>query len=175
MHATALHVLHKRLAALRMLLVLRGNEWKLRAQLAVAVEIRRLNGQIELQNLARSRVLLSSYINVLSDQECLMRYRFFRKDVGFISGLIPWESSLHYHGRIRTRRRRYRIDPVEATAIFLPRLATDSRWVDVQDEFGKHSACLTEISYHTIELFNSKFGEHITTWPFKLLQERAAH
>jgi hypothetical protein len=77
------------------------------------------------------------------------------------SGLIPWENYLDYHGRMRTRRRRYRIDPVEATAIFLRRLATVSRWVDVQDEFGKHSACLTEIFYHTIELFYSKFCEHM--------------
>jgi hypothetical protein len=77
-----------------------------------------------------------------------------RKDDGFISELIPWDQCLDEYGRMRTARRRSRIDPMEATSIFLRRLSTVARWVDVQEEFGKHTACLTEIFYHTLELFS---------------------
>jgi hypothetical protein len=76
---------------------------------------------------------------------------------------------------MRTARRRYRIDPVEATAIFLRRLSSPIRLVDIRDEFGKHIACLTEIFYHTLDLFYSKFGPRIQTWPEELLQKRAAY
>jgi hypothetical protein len=59
--------------------------------------------------------------------------------------------------------------------ILLRRLSSPSRWVDLQTEFGKRSACLTEIFYHTLELFYSKFGPVIQTWPERLFQRRAAH
>jgi DDE superfamily endonuclease len=47
--------------------------------------------------------------------------------------------------------------------------------VDVQFEFGKHSACITEIFYHTLELFHSKFGERILTWPHTIIEKRASY
>jgi DDE superfamily endonuclease len=37
----------------------------------------------------------------------------------------------------------------------------------------KHSACLAEIFYHALELFYSKFGTLIRTWPVEFLQARA--
>jgi hypothetical protein len=167
-------VLQKRFSTLRIFLIRRERDWNLRSQLAVAAEIRRLREQIELQNTMRCRIAMSSFnINVLSDEECLVKYRFTRNDIGFISKLIPWDSCLDHRGRMRTTRRRYRIDTVEATAILLRRLSTVSRWVDVEGEFGKHSACLAEIFYHTLELFHSKFGTLIRTWPVELLQARA--
>jgi hypothetical protein len=64
---------------------------------------------------------------------------------------------------------------METTAILLRRLSTVSRWVDLQEEFGKHSACLTEIFYHTLELFHSKFSPLVTTWHLAILQERAEY
>jgi hypothetical protein len=76
---------------------------------------------------------------------------------------------------MRTGRRRYCIDPVEATAIMLRRMATASHCVDVQFEFGKHSACLTDIFYHTLELFHSKFGERIMTWRHNRIEKRASY
>jgi hypothetical protein len=114
-------------------------------------------------------------INAVSDQECLVRYLFTTEDVGFISRLIPWELSLDKFGRLRTGRRRYCIYPVEATAIMLRRKVTAPRLVEVQFEFGKHSACLTEIFYHTLELFHSKFGERIMTWPHNIIEKRASY
>jgi hypothetical protein len=151
---------------MRSILILRNREWALRKKLPVAVEIRRLKNQVVLHDLPRCRILMHSFnINALSNQECLVRYLFTREDVGFISRLIPWELSLYEFGRMRTGRRHYCIYPVEATAIMPRRMATASRWVDVQFEFVKHSACLTEIFYHTLELFHSKFGEGIMTWP----------
>jgi hypothetical protein len=126
--------------------------------------------------MARFRDLKSSFnINSLSDDECLIKFRFMRKDVVFISELIPWDKGLEEHGRLRTARRRYRIDPMEANDILLQRLSTVSRWVDLQEEFGKHSACLSEIFYHTLELFHSKLSPLVTTWPLGILQERAEY
>jgi hypothetical protein len=118
-------ILCRRLAAIRTVLILRNREWTLRTRLAVAVEIQRLKNQVVLHDLARCRILMHSFnINALSDQECLLRYLFTREDVGFISRLILWELSLDEFGRMRTGRRRYCIDPVEATAIMLRRMAT---------------------------------------------------
>jgi DDE superfamily endonuclease len=42
-------------------------------------------------------------------------------------------------------------------------------------EFGNHSACLTEIFYHSLELFHSKFGERIMRWPYKKIEKRASY
>jgi hypothetical protein len=62
---------------------------------AILSELMRLEEQIELQMLARITIWTSSFnINALSDLQCLLRYRFRRKDVGFIAGLIPWGTVL---------------------------------------------------------------------------------
>jgi DDE superfamily endonuclease len=72
-------------------------------------------------------------------------------------------------------RKRYRTDPVEATAICLRILGSPSRWVDLRLEFGKHIAALTEIFYHTLKLFYSTFGTKLETWPDRLVASRAAY
>jgi hypothetical protein len=122
--------------------------------IAVLSELRRLEEQMELQRLARTRIWTSSFnINALSDLQCLQRYRFRRNDAGFIASLIPWENGLEAEGKVRTSQKRYLADPLESTAIKLRRLATPSRWIDVQIEFGKHRSALSEIFYHALELF----------------------
>ena len=74
--------LRKRLTVLQIFLILGKSENGLRVKLAVTAEIRRLQEQIELQKMARCRVLKSSFnINSLSDEECLIKFRFMRKDV----------------------------------------------------------------------------------------------
>jgi hypothetical protein len=72
-------------------------------------------------------------------------------------------------------RRRSRVDPVDATAIFLRRLATPSRWVDLQQEFGKNTAALSELFCHALELFYTKFGSTLRNWPDSLISLRAAN
>jgi hypothetical protein len=68
-------VLRKRLAMLRNFLILSKSERSLRLKLTVTAEIRRIQEQIELQNMARFRVLKSSFnINSLSDKECLIKF-----------------------------------------------------------------------------------------------------
>jgi hypothetical protein len=47
--------------------------------------------------------------------------------------------------------------------------------VDVQEEFRKHNVCLTEILYHKLELFHSKFSPLVKTWRLGILQERAEY
>jgi hypothetical protein len=129
-------VLRKRLAILHSFLMLGKSEWSLRLKFTVTGEIRRIQEQMELQNMARCRVLTSSFnINSLSDEECLIKFRFMRKDVGFISELIPWDQCLDEYGRMRTARRRYQIDPMEATAIF----CVDCRLLPVGLMFRKNS------------------------------------
>jgi hypothetical protein len=91
-------------------------------------ELRRLREQIELQHLARIKVLSSTFkLNSIGDLQRLQRYRFTRKDVRFLADLIPWGKRLDHEGRMRTSQKRYLVDPVEATAIMLRRLATASR------------------------------------------------
>jgi hypothetical protein len=115
--------------------------------------LRRLNEQLDLQHLARMKVLSSTFnLNSISDLPCLQRYRFTRKDFRFLADLIPWGKRLDHEGRMRTSQKRYLVDPVKATAIILRRLATASRWVDVESEFGKHRSALSEIFYHALEL-----------------------
>jgi hypothetical protein len=68
-------VLRKRLDILRNFLTLSKLERSLRLKLTVTAEIRRIQEQIELQNMARFRVLKSSFnINSLSDKECLIKF-----------------------------------------------------------------------------------------------------
>jgi hypothetical protein len=74
---------------------------------------------------------------------------------------------------MRTSQKRYLVDPVEATAIMLRRLATASRWVDVESEFGKHRSAVSETIYHALELFYSEFGRALETWPESLVKLRA--
>jgi DDE superfamily endonuclease len=136
--------------------------------------LKRLEEQIELQRLARIRIWTSSFnINSLSDLQCLQRYRFRRKDVGFIAGLIPWENGLDPNGKMRTSQKRYLVDPLESTAIMLRRLATPSRWIDLQIEFGKHRSALSEVFYHAMELFYDEFGSSLEKWPQGLVESRA--
>jgi hypothetical protein len=79
---------------------------------AILSELKRLVEQIELQWLARIRIWTSSFnINSLSDLQCLQRYRFRRKDVCFIAGLIPWENGLDLNVKMRTSQKRYLVDP----------------------------------------------------------------
>jgi hypothetical protein len=121
---------------------------------AIVIELRRLGEQIKLQNLARMRVLTSTFnLNFISDLQYFQRYRYTRKDVRFLADLIPWGKCLDHEGRMRTSQKRYLVDPVDATAIMRRRLATVSRWVDVEPEFGKHHSALSEIFYHALELF----------------------
>jgi hypothetical protein len=103
----------------------------------VLSELRRLEEQIELQRLARIKIWTSLFnINALSDLQCLQRYLFRRNDVGFIAGLIQWENGLDSEGKMSTSQKHYLVDPMESTAIILRRIATPSRWIDVQIEFG---------------------------------------
>jgi DDE superfamily endonuclease len=142
--------------------------------IVLARELRRLQEQIALQHVARKRIWASSFnLNTLSDLECLQRYRFKRKDVGFLATLIDWKKGIDSDGKMRTLRKRYLIDPVEATAIMLRRLSTANRLIDLQPEFGKHRSALSEIFYHALELFYCDFGSALETWQQSLVSLRA--
>jgi hypothetical protein len=89
----------------------------------IVIELRRLGEQIELQDLARMKVLSSTFnLNSISDLQCLQRYRFTRKDVRILADLIPREKRLVHEGRMGTSQKLYLVDHVEATAIMLRRV-----------------------------------------------------
>jgi DDE superfamily endonuclease len=161
---------------LRAFIGLRYHQWTFPTQLVIAKELRRLQEQMRLQSAARIRVWSSSFkISAVSDRDCLVRYRVKRKDIGFIAGIIPEENGLDFHGKKRTSRRRYYIDQLEETSIVQRRVATPCRWVEVHEEFGKHSSALTEILYHALELFHSKFSPLVHVWRENIVRERAAY
>jgi hypothetical protein len=143
-------------------------------KVALARELCRLEEQIELQHFARRRIwALSFNLNALSDLKCLQRYRFKRKDVGFLATLIDWKNGIDSDGKMRTLKKRYRIDPVEATALMLRGLSAANRLVDLQPEFGKHRSALSEIFYHALELVYCDFGSTLETWQQSLVSLRA--
>jgi DDE superfamily endonuclease len=166
----------QRRGILRAYLRLRYDQWTFPTKLVIAKELRRLQKQLRLQNSARIRVWSSSFnINAVSDSDCLIWYIFKRNDIGFIAGIIPWENGLDFNGKMRTSRRRYYIDQLEASSILLRRLATPCSRVDLHEEFGKHSSALAEIFYHAMELLHSKFSPLVHVWPKNIVRERAAY
>jgi hypothetical protein len=76
---------------------------------------------------------------------------------------------------MRTSRRQYYIDPLEATSILMRRLETPCCWVDIYEEFGKHSSALAEIFCHALKLFYSKLLSSVHVWPKTIVRERAAY
>jgi hypothetical protein len=69
-------------------MALQSSDKDLENNVAILSELRRLEEQIELQKLARKAMWASSFdFNVLSDLQCLQRYRFRSNDVGFIAAL----------------------------------------------------------------------------------------
>jgi hypothetical protein len=155
-------------------MALHSNDEDIENSVATLAELKCLEEQIELQMLAQIRIWTSSfYINALSDLQCLQRYRFRREDVGFVAGLIPWENGLDPNGKMRTSQKRYLVDPLESTAIMLRRLATSSRGIDLQIEFGKHRSALSEVFYHVLELFYDEFGAALEKWPQGIVESLA--
>jgi hypothetical protein len=167
-----------RLNTLQRYLVLRWRDSCIKLKVGVIPEIRRLQEQLNMQASFRRRVVISSFnMKALSDHEYLSRFRFKRRDVGFISEIIGWDATGHENGRTRTTKKRCHTDPEEATANFLRILGSPSHWVDLQLEFGKQIAALTEILYHTLKLFPFTLGTNFKPVPtyWWLLEQRITH
>eukprot|EP00171_Calliarthron_tuberculosum_P001206 IDg1206t1 len=90
----------------------------------------------------RSRtVTCSSFnLNAISDEQCLILFRFTKAEIPRIAHLVDWSSAV-------TSRNGYVCDPLTGTCILLRRLAFPSRWVDLEEMFGMHSSALSEVFY----------------------------
>lgn len=98
----------------------------------------------------RSRHVHQVYfnLNILSELECVSKFRFEKRDIGTVVDGINW-----YEGV--TKRSRYRCDPVTATCVVLRKLAAPVRWFDVELEFGMRSSHLSEVFWEVVECFVS--------------------
>lgn len=104
----------------------------------------------------------------LDDKQCLLRFRFLKRDIYRELDLWMWPVT-----RDVTKRRRYRTNSVESFCILTRRLATVSRWSDLEVEFGRHAAALSEIFYETLEFFFYTFGYLVTEFRGPFLHNRA--
>lgn len=89
-------------------------------------------------------------LNYLSDQECLVDFRFKKTEVGRIANMIGWTG--------KTERNGYRCDMISASCIMFQRLSNASRWSDLEKRFGLFSSQMCEIFYEMIERFVQSFG-----------------
>lgn len=84
----------------------------------------------------------------MGDEQCLVNFRFERKDLLRIVKVVFPVSS-----RYSTQRNNYASTALLATCVILKRLSTPHRWTDVECLFRKHSPQLSEIFWEGIEDF----------------------
>jgi len=78
--------------------------------------------------------------NRFSDSECVNHFRFDKENVLRIATDVSWPQDWK-----KTRRNRYSTNTILSTCIVLKRYSMPSRWVDLEDMFGKHASQLSEI------------------------------
>jgi len=105
-------------------------------------------------------------LNAFSQQEALNNFRFFVPDLGRLSSLLDLQ--------VDVSRRRYNVSPIECLAIVLRRLASPSRWTDLELLFGRSASSLSEIFCRGVDELIGRWGHLITTWRAALMAERAA-
>lgn len=106
-------------------------------------------------------------LNIFSTEEALRNFRFRPKDIPVIADAMDWTTG-------KTKRNRYKCDPVTACFIVLRKLASACRWTDLEYTFGMRSSALSEVFWEVIESFVESKGHLICTLRESLLVERAA-
>jgi hypothetical protein len=82
--------LMQRRGILRAFLRLRYDQWTFPTELDIAKGLRRLQEQLCLRGAVQIRVWSSSFnVYAVSDRDCLVRYQFKRKGIGFIVWRLP--------------------------------------------------------------------------------------
>ena len=112
-------------------------------------------------NIARSnRISITEFafnFNSLSNYECLINFRFCKDDICNVAKALNWPSNV-----TRTSRNGYGTNPLLATCIVLRRFAGPCRWIDLEEQFGKHSSQLSEIFWESLERFIETRGDLMT-------------
>jgi len=105
-------------------------------------------------------------LNVFSQQEALINYRFFVPNLGRLSSLLDLQ--------VDVSRRRYNVSPIECLDIVLRRLTSPGRWTDLELLFGPSASSLREIFCRGVDELIGRWGHLITTRRTALMAERAA-
>ena len=105
-------------------------------------------------------------LNRFSEHECLQLFRFRSREIPKVVSLMEWTSG-------KTKRSRYRCDPITACCVVLRKMSTPCRWFDVEILFGMRSSALSEVFWEVLEAFTSSKG-NILDYSSELMQGRAA-
>ena len=109
---------------------------------------------IEKINILSRNVSAASFNqNRFSEQESLQLFRFRSREIPIVASLMEWTSS-------KTKRSRYRCDPITACCVVLRKLSTPCRWFDVDILFGMRSSALSEVFWEVLEAFTSSKGKY---------------
>lgn len=153
-------------ARLRVAVVLRTDA-SVRMKLRAARRLQHANNDVLLIRIRSLHIAHCSFnLNILSESECLKKFRFTRHELPTIMGIIGWSSGV-------TERNRYTCDPMTATCILLRRLATPIRLFELEDEFGAHSSKISEIFWEVAKKFYTERKALVTTLRMDLICERA--
>ena len=106
-------------------------------------------------------------LNVYSEEQAFLSFRFRPCDNPRIAQAMSWNSG-------KTKRNRYRCDPLTACCIVLRKLATPVRLADIEVEFGMRSSALSEVFWEVVQKSNTSKRHLICGLRSELLQERAA-
>jgi hypothetical protein len=165
--------LHERrcilLAVLRLRATSRRNE--LRTTAILLQQARQIQEDLTLRNSSSLVIMGVSFdLNILSERETILRFRFYKRDIVTISGQTQWNPALRClrresDGKLHTTRRRYVFTPTGGICILLRRLSSPCRWTDLQAEFGRHNAALVEIFYAALDSFFDTFNQLVTKCP----------
>lgn len=96
-----------------------------------------------------NRISMSNFsfnFNGFSNRDCLHLFHFEKQDVTRVMDVIAWPAT-----QKSTKRNRYAVSSILVCCVILRRLATPSRWTDLEGIFGKHSSQLSEIFWERLE------------------------
>ena len=123
--------------------------------LIVANNLLRKFGEYNFQLRRPLRISLTSFDDnrfpFMSDDVLLSLFRFRRDDIMRVVEVMSWPLN-----RKRTKHNRYSVTPLLATCVVLRRLASATRWRDLEQIFGGHKSQLSEIFWEALMVFVSE-------------------
>lgn len=133
---------------------------------AVVLAYRRAQREVALRLRRSSRIRGSSFnLNAFSSQECLSQFRFLPHHIGELSEKLHVQVTFTYP--------RYADTPVECLCIALRRLASPSRWLDMEGMFGRSQSALCTIFFATLESILNDWGHLFLGWRGGFMRQRA--
>jgi len=137
------------------------------ADLAVLVRAyRRAQREVTLLLVRSASVHASSFnLNAFSSEESLALFRFLPHHIGQLAALLELDVRFGYPS--------YHVDAVECLCIMLRRLASPTRWMDLEELFGRSRSALYAVFLASVDRFVSKWGRLLSEWRGDFMRERA--